>query len=240
MNTSNNTVFISGGSAGIGFEIAKSFSEKGNKVIINGRSQKRLDQAIGKLNNAFGIQGDLSLENDRIRIAKALKQQHPELNIIINNAGVAYTYSLSQTGNAYENSANEINTNYLAIIHFTDLLLPHLLERDYSAIVNITSIVGLLPAAGVPTYSASKAALHFYTQSLRKSLAETKIGVFEVMPPLVNTEFSASIGGANGIPPRDVADELLEALKNNQFDVPVGQSKTVYAMLQQAITKLSK
>lgn len=91
----------------------------------------------------------------------------------------------------------------------------------------------------MPTYSASKAALHFYTQSLRQSLSETTISVFEVMPPLVNTEFSAPIGGANGIPPKEVADELLTAFENNQFDVPVGQTKLVYAVFQEAMAKLT-
>lgn len=146
MNTTNNTVFISGGSAGIGLEIAKLFSAKGNKVIINGRNQERLDKALQQLDNAVAIQGDLSIESERISIAEELKQNHPEVNIIINNAGAAYAYSLNESdNNAYEYAANEINTNYIAIIHFTELLLPHLLQKKHSAIVNVTSIVGLLP-----------------------------------------------------------------------------------------------
>ena len=240
MNTTNNTVFISGGSAGIGLEIAKLFSAKGNKVIINGRNQERLDKALQQLDNAVAIQGDLSIESERIRISEELKQNHPEVNIIITNAGAAYAYSLNEIGNnAYEYAANEINTNYIAIIHFSELLLPHLFQKNYSAIVNVTSIAGLLPIKDVPTYSASKAALHFYTQSLRQSLSETTISIFEVMPPLVNTEFSAPIGGANGIPPKEVADELLTAFENNQFDVPVGQTKLVYAVFQEAMAKLT-
>lgn len=240
MNTTNNTVFISGGSAGIGLEIAKIFSAKGNKVIINGRNQERLENALTQLNNAVGIQGDLSVENDRIRIAEELKQNHPELNVIINNAGAAYAYSLSESGSTYQYAKDEINTNFTAILHFTEILLPHLKAKDHAAIVNITSVVALLPATGVPTYSASKAALHFYTQSLRKSLSETNISVFEVLPPLVNTDFSAFIGGANGIPPQEVADELLIAFESNQFDVPVGQTKFVYAAFQEAAAKFNK
>lgn len=240
MNTTSNTVFISGGSAGIGLEIAKQFSAKGNKVIINGRNKERLENALKQLNNAIAIQGDLSVESERIRIANELKQNHSDLNVVINNAGEAYAYSLSESGSAFENAAKEINTNYIAIIHFTELLLPVLKEKANAAIVNVTSIVGLYPQGGLPTYSASKAALHAYTQLLRKSLSETNVNVFEVMPPLVNTDFSAGIGGANGIPPKKVADELLTAFENNQFDVPVGQTKMVYAVFQEAITKLNK
>ncbi|SDF03075.1 SDR family oxidoreductase [Epilithonimonas hungarica] len=239
MKTTNNTVFISGGSAGIGLEIAKSFSEKGNKVIINGRNQERLDKALEQLENAIGIQGDLSIESERIRIANELIQNHPDLNIVINNAGEAYYYNLAGNTNSYELAKKEINTNYLTIIHFTELLLPHLLQKD-SAVVNITSIASLVSYAPVPTYAASKAALRSYTQSLRNALKETSVKIFEVLPPLVNTSFSAEIGGENGIPPKEVADELLTALEQNQFDVPVGQTKVVLGVFQEALAKLSQ
>lgn len=239
MKTTNNTVFISGGSAGIGLEIAKSFSEKGNKVIINGRNQERLDKALEQLENAVGIQGDLSVESERIRIANELIQNHPDLNIVINNAGEAYYYNLADNTNSYELAKKEINTNYLTIIHFTELLLPHLLQKD-SAVVNVTSIASLVSYAPVPTYAASKAALRSYTQSLRNALKETSVKIFEVLPPLVNTSFSAEIGGENGIPPKEVADELLTALEQNQFDVPVGQTKVVLSVFQEALSKLSQ
>ncbi|WP_027384564.1 SDR family oxidoreductase [Epilithonimonas caeni] len=238
MKTTNNTVFISGGSAGIGLEIAKSFSEKGNKVIINGRNQERLDKALEQLENAIGIQGDLSIESERIRIANELIQNHPDLNIVINNAGEAYYYNLADNSDSYELARKEINTNYLTIIHFTELLLPHLLQKD-SAVVNVTSIASLVSYAPVPTYAASKAALRSYTQSLRNALKETSVKIFEVLPPLVNTSFSAEIGGENGIPPKEVADELLTALEQNQFDVPVGQTKVVLSVFQEALAKLS-
>lgn len=238
MNTSANTIFISGGSAGIGLAIAKLLSAKGNKVIINGRNQQRLDNALTQLTNAVAIQGDLSIENDRIRIATTLKQDHPDLNILINNAGEAFPYSPGQTANDYEYAAREINTNYTAIIHFTQLLLPALKQKPQSALVNVTSILSMIPSSGLPTYAASKAALHFYTQSLRQSLSDTNVRVFELMPPLVNTDFSAPIGGENGIPPQEVAADLLVALESDQFDIPVGQTKAVYSLFQEASAKL--
>ncbi|UQB67150.1 SDR family oxidoreductase [Epilithonimonas zeae] len=240
MKTTNNTVFISGGSAGIGLEIAKSFSEKGNKVIINGRNRERLDNALEQLENAVAIQGDLSIESERIRIANELIQNHPDVNIVINNAGEAYYYNLADNSNTYELAKKEINTNYLTIIHFTDLLLPHLLQKEDAALVNVTSIASLVSYAPIPTYAASKAALRSYTQSLRNALKATSVKIFEVLPPLVNTSFSTEIGGENGIPPKEVADELLIALEQNQFDVPVGQTKVVLGAFQEALSKLSQ
>src|SRR6218665_2917445 len=123
MKTTGNTVFISGGSAGIGLAIAKKLQAAGNKIIINGRNEERLQNALKELDNAVAIQGDLAVPEDRIRISNELKTQHPEVNIIINNAGAAIGYSLSETANAYEKAAYEMNTNYFAIIHFTELML---------------------------------------------------------------------------------------------------------------------
>ncbi|MFW0717542.1 SDR family oxidoreductase [Pedobacter sp. N23S346] len=233
MKTTGNTIFISGGSAGIGLAIAKKLSAAGNKIIINGRSEERLQNALKELDHTVAIQGDLSVEADRIRIAEDLKTNYPELNIIVNNAGAAFINDLSDhNNNAAEKAYQEINTNYISVIHFTSLLIPQLLQQEEAAVINITSIAAFRSNKYLPTYSASKAALHSYTQGLRDTFSENeKLNVYEVYPPLVNTEFSAEIGGANGIPPSEVADELFTALANNQFEVPVGDSKKLHSLL---------
>lgn len=229
MKTTGNTIFISGGSAGIGLAIAKKLNEAGNKIIINGRNPERLEKALEQLNDAVAIQGDLSVEADRIRIAQDLKENYPQTNIIINNAGAAFAYLLSETTNAHEKAAIEMNTNYFSVIHFTELLLPHLLQKTEAGIVNISSIAVFGSHKMLPTYGATKAALHSYTVALRSTYEEEKnLQIYEVYPPLVNTEFSAEIGGANGIPPAEVADELFLALEKDQFDVPVGDSKQFF------------
>lgn len=229
MKTTGNTVFISGGSAGIGLAIAKKLSAAGNKIIINGRNEERLQNALKQLDNAVAIQGDLSVEADRIAIAKQLKENYPETNIIINNAGAAFSYLLNETLNSHEKAAIEMNTNYFSVIHFTELLLPHLIQKTEAAVVNVSSIAVFGSHKLLPTYGATKAALHSYTVALRYSYEEQKnLQIYEVYPPLVNTEFSAEIGGANGIPPEEVADELLIALEKNQFDVPVGDTKQFF------------
>jgi uncharacterized oxidoreductase len=233
MKTSSNTVFISGGSAGIGLAIAKKLSAEGNRVIINGRSAERLENALKELDNAVAIQGDLSIEAERIRVAGELATQYPDLNIIINNAGTAFMNDLAHsTNNAAERAYREMNTNYISVIHFTSLVLPQLLQQQEAAIVNISSIAVFRSNKYLPTYAASKAALHSYTQGLRDAFAENeKLQVYEIYPPLVNTEFSAEIGGANGIPPSEVADELFAALALDQVEVPVGAAKKIHALV---------
>lgn len=233
MKTTGNTVFISGGSAGIGLAIAQKLSAAGNKIIINGRSEERLQRALKELDNTVAIAGDLSVAADRIRIAGELKTNYPELNIIINNAGSAFMNDLNDVNNnAAEKAYQEINTNYISVIDFTALTLPLLLKQEEAAIVNVSSIAVFRSNKYLPTYSASKAALHSYTQGLRDTFATNeKLNVYEVYPPLVNTEFSTEIGGANGIPPSEVADELYAALEKNQFEVPVGDTKKIHSLV---------
>lgn len=229
MNTTGNTVFISGGSAGIGLAIAKKLNEAGNRVIINGRNADRLQNALKELDNAIAIQGDLSVEADRIRIARELIENYSDVNMIINNAGAAFGYLLNETTNAHEKALIEMNTNFFAIIHFTELLLPHLLTKKAAAIANVSSIAVFGSTKVLPTYGATKAALHSYTVALRQTYQESEnLHIYEIYPPLVNTEFSSYIGGENGIPPSDVADEFITALEKNQFDVPVGDSKKFF------------
>ena len=233
MKTTGNTVFISGGSAGIGLSIAKKLSAAGNKIIINGRDNIRLQNALKELDQAVAIQGDLSVPADRIRISEVLKTNYPELNIIINNAGAAFMNDLSDSSNnAAEKASQEMNTNYISVIDFTALTLPLLLQQEQAAVVNVSSIAVFRSNKYLPTYSASKAALHSYTQGLRDTFAaNNNLGIYELYPPLVNTEFSAEIGGANGIPASEVADELFLALEKNQFEIPVGDTKKIHELV---------
>ncbi len=229
MKTSNNTVLITGGSAGIGFEIARKFSEKGNQVIITGRNKEKLDQAVSGLKNATAIQSDVSKEEDVAALVQKISTSFPNLNLVINNAGNAYLYNLSASENAFDKAYSEMLTNYLSVVRLNEKLLPLLKQQKGAAIVNVSSIVAFVPGS-LATYSASKAALHSYTQSLRIALEDTAIKVFELMPPLVDTQFSAPIGGSRGISPRSVADELFNALDNDNYEIRVGQTEDLYQL----------
>ncbi len=229
MNISNKTILITGGGSGIGFQIAKLLTEKGNKVIITGRSEARLKDAAAKLNNVDIFAGDITKEEDVNKLVSHITANYEGLDVLINNAGQASVYQLLPGASAYENANAEILTNYLAVLRLTDHLLPVLAKQKEAAIVNVTSVLAIAPSYDVPTYSASKAALHSYTQALRFSLAKTTaIKVFELMPPLVDTEFSQDIGGSNGIPPQQVAEELLQAFESDTEEIHVGFTAQFY------------
>jgi uncharacterized oxidoreductase len=231
MQTSNNTILVTGGSAGIGFEIARQLS-RDNQVIILGRNQARLQKAAQQLPNTTAIAGDVSDPKDVDRLVKTLYRDYPRLNIVINNAGKAFVYDLAGEGvNAWEKAGEEMLTNYLSIIRLNEKLLPLLRQQPTAAIVNVSSIVAIVPNHLLSTYGASKAALHSYSLSLRHALAQTtNIKVFELQPPLVDTEFSAEIGGHNGIPASRVAEELIQALATDSFEIRVGNTEDVYRL----------
>ncbi|TSJ44907.1 SDR family oxidoreductase [Fluviicola chungangensis] len=224
MKTNGNTILITGGSAGIGFELAKRFAQLGNKVLITGRNEEKLKQATSQLENVVSIAGDVTDSESMDQLVAQIKDQHPELNMVINNAGYVDVYQLDVHANAFSKAGKEMETNYLSIVGLTEKLLPTLLQNENASVVNVTSIVAYYPQKTLPTYTASKAALKAYTDVLRQTF-ENRLNVFELIPPLVNTDFSKEIGGENGIPPKEVADELLMALEKNQWLVPVGMSK---------------
>jgi len=232
MNTSNNTVLITGGSAGIGLEIARQLSEQGNQVIITGRDEQRLKAAAAKLKNTKAIVSDVSDNTQVDALVAQLNREHPNLNIVINNAGKAYYYTLGEEGDVAQKAAEEMQTNYIAPILLTDKLLPLLKKQKSAAVVNVTSIVAFAPGRRLATYAASKAALHAYTRTLRITLEKTapQVKVFELMPPLVNTEFSKVIGGEKGIPPAQVAADLINALKDDTYEIHVGDTAQLYQL----------
>lgn len=235
MKTSQNTVLLIGGTAGIGLEIAKQLTALDNHVIVTGRNQERLDAVAASLNNVTTILSDVSKATDVDALVDRVKADFPQLNIVINNAGRAILYNLADPGqDAFANAEDEMLTNYLAIIRVNQKLLPILKQHTEAAIVNVSSIVAYVPGVTLPTYAASKAALHSYSTSLRLSLEETPVKVFELMPPLVDTEFSKEIGGHNGIKPGVVASDLLTALANDDFEIRVGDTAKMYEFFRQS------
>lgn len=231
MNITNKTVLVTGGGSGIGLAIAKQLSAKNNKVIITSRTADKLQKAAEGLTNVTAITADVTNADDVKKLVATINKDFGGLDILINNAGNAYVYNLGADANATEKATDEFNTNFFSVLNLTEQLLPTLSASPEAAIVTVTSILALTPSANLPTYSASKAALHFYTQTLRHQLAKTTgIKVFELMPPLVNTDFSKEIGGENGIPPSQVADDLINAFENDVYEIHVGKTAQIYGL----------
>ncbi len=231
MKITNNTILITGGSAGIGLAIARRFHSD-NKVIIVGRDEQRLKAAAAKLTNVTAIKGDVSDAADVERLVAILRRDHPDINLLINNAGRAFVFDpAAENAGGFDKASQEMLTNYLSIVRLNEQLLSLLRMHREAAIVNVSSIVAIVPGTRLATYSATKAALHSYTLSLRHLLSSASdIKVFELMPPLVNTEFSAEIGGHKGIAPSVVAEALASGLERDDYEIRVGDTENIYQL----------
>lgn len=233
MKTTNNTVLITGGGSGIGFETAKLLSSSGNRIIITGRNKAKLEAAAALLPNTTPVVSDITDAKAVDELVQRIGKDFPELNMVFNNAAHAVAYPLSANADAYTKAADEFNTNVLSTIRLTEKLWPLLIQQPSAAVVNITSIVSLVPGLRVPTYSATKAALHSYSQSLRIALQPTSVKVFEVMPPLVDTEFAKELQGSK-MQPSEVAAAIVAGINNDIYEIHIGGTAALYKLFLQS------
>src|SRR4051794_20045273 len=180
MDPGSHTVLVTGGATGIGYALAIRFLRAGSRVIVCGRREDRLRAAAAKNPKLETRVCDLSADGERLAFVAALRRDVPELDVLVNNAGIQRRLRLADD-EPWADTHQEIAINLEAPIHLSRLLIPHLLERQQPAIVNITSGLSFVPLAQVPVYCATKAALHSFTLSLRHQLASTPIQVIEIV-----------------------------------------------------------
>ena len=229
MKISENTILITGGGSGIGFETAKLFSQLGNTVILAGRNEEKLKASARKLNHTHYIVADVTKDDDVEVLFDKINRNFPDLNILINNAGTVFLHNVANSPEAATIARKEMETNYFAAVNLTNKFLPVLKKQDQSAIVNVSSVVAFAPGLSLPTYSASKAALHSYTQALRLSLLpHSNVKVFELMPPLVDTDFAKDIPSDKKISAREVAEDLLQSISKDHYEIRVASADKLY------------
>jgi uncharacterized oxidoreductase len=235
MNIQNKKVLVTGGGSGIGFSIAKAFADKGNQVILFGRTEDRLKSAVAQLQNASYVVGDVTNEKDVLQLVKQVKENYGGIDILVNNAGTARLQPLDASVNIYDTAKFEIEINYLSVLRLTELLLPTLKASKEAAIINIQSIVSYVPNAFLATYSATKAALHSYSQSLRIALQKSapNVKVFEVFPPYVDTDLTKGVD-ADKLTPTEVADDIIAAVEKEEYAVRNGKTKDLYHLFRQS------
>ena len=209
MKTSGNTILVSGGGSGIGLAIAQRWHDAGNTVIVTGRNAAKLDSAIAGRANMHAATLDVTDPAAILAFAAEIVAKFPALNILVNNAGIM-GYEDATAARDLTLAEDTVVTNLLGPIRLTDALIDHLAARADSAIVNVTSGLAFVPLPKAPTYSATKAALHSYTQALRVQL-EGKVEVIELAPPAVRTDLTPGQSTREGYMPLDAfADEVLE------------------------------
>ncbi len=222
MNLTGNTIFITGGGSGIGRGLAEALHAKGNKVIISGRRKEVLEETT-KANPGMEFV-ELNIEDPAsvAQTAKKLIAEHPKLNVLINNAGI-----MKPDGAAgpVEDAvaASIVTTNFLGPIRMTSGLIEHLKSQPNAVVINVTSGLAFTPMAATATYSATKAALHSYSLSLRYLLKDTRVKVLELAPPYVQTELMGSHQAKDprAMPLKDFIDETITILGTDADEVLV-------------------
>ena len=226
MNLTSNTILITGGAAGIGFELAKQLCARGNRVIVCGRNEEALLKAQTLVPALITRVCDITDDASRQDMVSWLNTSYPELNMVINNAGVQYRRTFGEN-NALKNLEQEVSTNFTSPVRLIEELIPLLKQQPQAAIINVSSALAFVPKADVPIYCATKAALHSFTLTLRHQLRATHIKVVEMAPPIVDTNLGGGIRseGAesqNIMSPEGFVTEALIQLESDQEEVLVG------------------
>lgn len=208
MKQTGNTILITGGGSGIGEALAHRFHDQGNTVIVAGRRLDALERACAGRERMHAIMLDVESAAAIDDFAGRLLAAHPDLNVLVNNAGIMRYEELDQRRDLTDAEAT-ITTNLLGPIRLTDALIDHLVAQDDAAIVNVTSGLAFVPLIFTPTYNATKAAIHSYTISLREML-RGRVEVIELAPPAVQTDLTPGQSTRTSyLPLADFIDEVM-------------------------------
>jgi uncharacterized oxidoreductase len=220
MKLSNNKILITGGASGIGLGLAERFIKENNTVIICGRRESALKEARSKFPALITKQCDLSEETERNGLYAWVSENHPDLNVLVNNAGIQNWMKLEDQ-DFYEKANNEINTNVLAPVHLTNLFLG---IASLNTIINVTSGLAFVQLTRVPVYCATKAFFHSFTLSLRYLLKPRNIEVIEMIPPALNTDLGGK-GLHDGQPSvTEFVDSVFAQMKEGKTELTYGFS----------------
>ena len=214
MKLTDNTILITGGGSGIGLALAHAFREMGNEVIVSNRSEVRLAAARAEGFATYAV--DMADPAGIAAMAAQVLSDYPALNGVIQNAGIMQMENLL-TGNTQQVQDHTIAVNLLGPMRLNNALIPHLLKQDRAFIMTVSSGLAFLPAAMFPTYSATKAAIHSYSQSLRYQLKNTSIQVMELAPPYVQTTLTGEHQATDphAMPLDEFINEVMSILKQN-------------------------
>lgn len=235
MNLSGNTVLITGGSSGIGLEIAKQFLKRDNKVIITGRNEQKLQKAREQLEGLTAIQNDVSNPDDIEKLYQRVVKDFPDLNILINNAGIMFKINLQNHNHSALELTKELDVNVKGPIWMSNAFLSLLKEKTNAAIVNVSSGLAFVPLPISPVYCSTKAALHSFTLSLREQLRNTSLKVFELAPPATKTELLGDFSeedmkGTSIMSIKDMVATFLKGLSKDEYEIRPGQSNQLKFM----------
>lgn len=229
------TILITGGTSGMGLELAKQLLERDNTVIVTGRDPQKLNAAKLALPAVHTIQSDVSDPSAIDALRKNVLSQFPSLDVLINNAGIMRVQKFNQ-GQGLEDITREIEICFSGPVRMIKQFLPHLMTRKGALLVNVSSGAALIPFPISPVYSAAKAALHSFTESLRVQMEHTGVTVIELIPPGVETplsrneEFAKEMKVPKGMDVRVFAQKAIAGIEAGKLEVRPGLANVLKVM----------
>lgn len=229
MQVNGKLVVITGGGSGLGLALAQAMLQSGAKVLICGRDPKKLEDAKSKHPQLHTATCDIA-DNDQVQALVQTCESLGGADILVNNGGIYHAYNLVEGTTSLDTQLHELNVNLNGTIRMVHYFLPNMLKKPDAAIVNISSGLAYVPLNISPTYSASKAALHAWTRTLRGQLASTSVRVVEILPPTLETELASDFDLPNKMSPETMAAACMRGLARNQDEILAGQSKQLRMM----------
>ncbi len=228
MKLSGNTIFITGGGSGIGRGLAEALHKLGNKVIIAGRRRSHLDAAIAANPGMEAVELDITDPTSINQVAAKLIAEHPDLNVLINNAGIMQP---DATAGKIDDAlmVATISTNLMGRIRMTSALIEHLKGKSDAVVAYTSSVLGFVPLAATAIYSSTKAAVHSYILSQRFMLRDTTVRVLEIAPPWVRTELMNSQEAEQAMPLEQFIEETIAVLRTDADEILVDAAKPLRA-----------
>ncbi|MFL5748875.1 MAG: SDR family oxidoreductase [Niastella sp.] len=221
MKLTDNKILITGGGSGIGLGLTERFVKDGNTVIVCGRRETALQEVADRFPSVITQVCDLAIEADRINLFNWVAANHPDLNVLVNNAGIQNWMNITND-DFYDRAQSEIEINITAPIHLTKLFLK---LKSLNTIMNVSSGLAFIPLSKVPVYCATKAFIRSFTMSLRHQLQSANVEVIEIIPPALNTDLGGK-GIHNEFPPvSDFIESIFQQLKEGKTELTFGTSE---------------
>ena len=234
MELKHNTILITGGTSGFGYEFAKRLLDLGNTVIITGRDGARLDQTKLKLPGVHTFKSDVSDPEQIIALYNQVIEQFPDLDMLINNAGEMRRIILHDASMSLQDITREVEINLMGPIRMVQQFLPQLKKQQSAAILNVTSGIALAPFPISPIYGATKAGLRSYTKSLRVQLKHTHVKVIELVAPGAKTTLSDKFANEENfdekmlMDPVKLIDDAIKGLQKDNYEIYPGIAKILH------------
>jgi uncharacterized oxidoreductase len=230
MKLDKKTALVTGGGSGIGLAISKALVASGVTVIICGRNRSKLEKAKKQYPKLEIEECDITNTDQIKELVKVVGEKYEGIDLLINNAGMFAQVDYTKSGDSFEMQEREIDVDFTSPLRVIHYFLPMLKNRNEAAVINVSSGLAFVPLTLAPVYCASKAALHAWTRSFRFQMANTKIKVFELMPPLVETDMVADFKDQKMMKPENLANDFIKGLLSDTLEITPGQSSQLRMM----------